>query len=98
MVQYLIEHGAAVDYQGGFLMETPLHWAIRKNFYRGTSHHSLFASLVLTSLPACLGSAVAKLLIDSGASLRVKSNVGVDVLHLACQLGESPPSLPFWTD
>ena len=31
---YLIERGADVNIQGGLLSETPLHWAIRKDFYR----------------------------------------------------------------
>jgi hypothetical protein len=31
---------------------------------------------------------VVKLLIDHGANLRIKSNVGVDIIHLACQLGQ----------
>jgi ankyrin repeat protein len=61
---YLIEHGANVNIQGGILMETPLHWSVRKNFFR-----------------------VAKLLVDSGANMSIKSNMGLDVLHLACQLG-----------
>ena len=30
---------------------------------------------------------VVKLLLDYGANPRIKSNVGVDVIHLACQLG-----------
>lgn len=31
---HLIEHGANINIQGGLLMETPLHWAMRKKFLR----------------------------------------------------------------
>lgn len=34
MIVYLIEHGAKVNVLGGVLMESPLHWAVRKSFFR----------------------------------------------------------------
>jgi palmitoyltransferase ZDHHC13/17 len=34
LLVYLIEHGAKVNVLGGVLMESPLHWAVRKNFFR----------------------------------------------------------------
>ena len=84
IAHYLIDQGAHVNYQGGFLMETPLHWAIRKNFYTGRNKSLL---IIQNNINSNWKFIVAKLLIDSGANFFIQSNKGIDSIHLACQLG-----------